>query len=123
MEKSEAEELGLAEQIAQRQSQDVEFIQYPIQDRGLPETETFKDLVIEICGDLEGGKAVAVHCRAGIGRTGVLASCILLHNGFEFKDAVSKISAARGVQIPDTKDQLNFIKTYAEGLAIRSNEV
>jgi predicted protein tyrosine phosphatase len=50
-----------------------------------------------------------IHCRAGIGRTSVVATGVLLHAGFEVTEAFEKISEIRGVQVPDTQEQYDWV--------------
>ena len=50
-----------------------------------------------------------VHCRAGIGRTGVVAAGILLHAAFEPEQAFARVSEVRGVDVPDTDEQYNWV--------------
>jgi len=66
---------------------------------------TYKVLEIEICA----GKHVAIHCRAGIGRTGIIAGAVLLKTGKTAKEAFALISDARGVRVPDTEEQEKWL--------------
>ncbi len=61
-----------------------------------------------------GGLNTVVHCRAGIGRTGIIAAGVLLHCGFEPQEAIEHISEQRGVAVPDTQEQIDWVaKSYA----------
>ncbi|WP_373565862.1 protein-tyrosine phosphatase family protein [Microbulbifer okhotskensis] len=42
-----------------------------------------------------------MHCRAGIGRTGMVAAAILLRSGLEPMEAFQLFSSKRCVQVPD----------------------
>jgi protein-tyrosine phosphatase len=56
----------------------VEWIQYPIEDFGLPtDPDAFEKLVSGLVARIESGKRVCVHCRMGIGRTGVVLACVV----------------------------------------------
>jgi protein-tyrosine phosphatase len=48
---------------------------------------------------------VAVHCRQGIGRSGMIAAGALMRSGVGADKAVDVVSAARGVAIPETAAQ------------------
>ena len=58
-----------------------------------------------------GGEHIVIHCRAGIGRTGMVAAGVLLHCGFEPDEALEHISLKRGVTVPDTDEQIEWLRT------------
>jgi protein-tyrosine phosphatase len=66
LEQEEIAELELHQLPAACRNADIEFVSFPIPDRGIP--ASFKetdDLVRRLSDALAGGKAVAIHCRAG----------------------------------------------------------
>jgi protein-tyrosine phosphatase len=69
---------------------------------------------------LASGRNVVVHCRQGIGRTGLVAACLLVSKGESPETAVEKLSAARGVPIPETAEQRRWIDHYA-GISASAN--
>ena len=104
--------LALQDEPVTAAGQGLEFTHFPIVDFGLPEPVAFRVLVSELCAALERGTSIAIHCRAGIGRTGTLASCILKGLGHPSEDAMQRVVAARGVTIPDTEAQRQFIQQF-----------
>jgi protein-tyrosine phosphatase len=107
LERDEVEELGLIREPALCQRHDIEFRSWPIPDRGLPHDRAgFLQFVGELA---ESGKNVAVHCRAGIGRSSVLAAAIMIHDGQTAELALTSIATARGVPVPDTDEQRDWI--------------
>lgn len=110
----EATDLGLGDEGRCCASQGIVFSNHPIVDFGLPERGSFDPLVARIAGLIREGHHVAVHCRAGIGRSGMAAACTLIALGQSAEQAVDRISTARGVSIPDTAEQRAFIQSYAE---------
>lgn len=50
-----------------------------------------------------------VHCRAGIGRTGLVATAILMQDGFSAKSACEMVSSKRGVVVPETQAQRDWL--------------
>ena len=62
--------------------------------------------------------AVAVHCAAGQGRTGVVLACTLVHRGHSAAEAIRRIRRLRPPSI-DTDGQERFVYTFME--AYRSN--
>jgi len=53
----------------------------------------------------------------GVGRAGVTAVCLLLMNGVNPEAAVKRVSAARGVAVPETREQRDWIDEYAKRFA------
>jgi protein-tyrosine phosphatase len=106
--------LGMERQLAEKNS--MEFVSYPIPDRGLPlSVSEYLNFTRRLYSEVAGGLHTVVHCRAGIGRTGIIAAGVLLHCGFEPKEAFEHISRKRGVVVPDTEEQINWVvKSHAE---------
>ncbi|NNE83923.1 MAG: tyrosine protein phosphatase [Alphaproteobacteria bacterium] len=114
LEQDEASELGLENEDQVCQRLQIDFVQYSVRDRGLPEIEAFKHLSQRLASDLRQGRNVAVHCRAGIGRSGILVCCLLQHFGHSPEAAIEIASLARGVRVPDTDEQRKFIVNYED---------
>jgi len=110
---SEIDELGLVNERDLCAVKGIDFVHFPIVDFGLPEGRTFARLAATLAEDLRQGLSIAIHCRAGIGRTGLLSGCVLKELGYGAADAIAMISKARGVAIPDTAEQRQFIEDYA----------
>ena len=104
--------LSLQEEPATAGTQGIEFVRFPIADFGLPDRETFRREVAHQCDALRRGQSIAIHCRAGIGRTGMIASCILIGLGVSAEDAIAQVSHARGAIVPDTQVQRQFIVDF-----------
>lgn len=109
LEPHEASELSLVDESAICVESGMDFVQFPITDRGLPEQVPFQNLVADIITRLRKAEDVAVHCRAGIGRSGMAVCCALLGFGHTVEEAIAVTSKARGVPVPDTPEQRAFI--------------
>jgi protein-tyrosine phosphatase len=110
LEKSEEIEIGLANESALANKHSLEFVSYPIKDRGLPgDMKDYLNFTKSLYETIAGGKNTVIHCRAGIGRTGIIAAGVLLHAGFEADDAIAFISSKRNFPVPDTEAQYDWI--------------
>jgi protein-tyrosine phosphatase len=117
LERHEVDELGLADEETFCRRRGIEFVSFPIPDRGLPKTvrET-KVLAKAIAMKMKSGAAVAIHCRVGIGRSSLIAACTLVSLGFDASSAFDSISKARGVGVPDTDEQRNWVIAFENAL-------
>jgi len=88
------------------------FRRYPVSDRKIPTQPNFAQLIDALVPVLLQGGFVAVHCRAGIGRSSVVAAALLSRLGVRASDALAMISAARGFDVPDTDEQHDFILSF-----------
>nr|WP_158658148.1 dual specificity protein phosphatase family protein [Agarilytica rhodophyticola] len=112
LEKTEINELGLGDEEGICKQENLLFEKYPIKDRSVPNYKSFKTFIINSLSQIVEGENIAVHCRGGIGRAGLVACCILKQSGLSDCNAISLVSNSRGCSIPDTKEQLEFIKRY-----------
>jgi protein-tyrosine phosphatase len=56
---------------------DIEVIHYPIKDYHIPEDRTGLDQVInQVILETDHKKNIAIHCMAGLGRTGIFLACL-----------------------------------------------
>jgi protein-tyrosine phosphatase len=120
LETGEAVQLELDSERQVTQSKGLQFLWFPIPDRGIPASigEVLKFLVA-LTAELAAGKNVAIHCRQGIGRSGLLAAAALMTAGMGACEAVDVVSKARGVAVPETSSQLQWLKNLAsEHLAV-----
>lgn len=102
----EAEELGLNDESAECATAGISFVNVPITDRSVPsDTNAFLGSVEQLATRVREGHYVAVHCRASIGRSSVLAASILVRLGWDAKTAFDAIETPRGCPVPDTSEQ------------------
>jgi len=110
----EQEELGLDEEASLCQGASLAFYAFAIPDRSVPPQQAeVERLIDEIVEALKTGKYVAIHCRMGIGRSAMIAAAALVELGETPEDALAKIQAARGLPVPDTPEQAQWIAQYA----------
>ncbi|MEP7351010.1 MAG: protein-tyrosine phosphatase family protein [Sphingorhabdus sp.] len=112
LEPAEASELSLENEQAVCTEHQIDFIQFSVPDRGLPSKASFNTLVRNIAERLRNAETVAIHCRAGIGRSGMAVCCTLSEFGYSAAQAIALTSEARGVEVPDTPEQHEFVEQF-----------
>lgn len=84
-----------------------------IPDQGVPQdTVAFRDLIESIVLALQAGETVVVHCRGGLGRTGMVAACTLIERGMKAAQALTAVRAARAGTV-ETRQQEAYLSHYA----------
>lgn len=113
LEETEEAELGLNRESHACSNHDISFHSLPVPDRGVPPDATlFRETVETIVERLLAGASIGVHCRQGIGRSGLFAAAVLMHLGANASSAIRVVSAARGRPIPETAEQSDWLQRY-----------
>jgi protein-tyrosine phosphatase len=114
LEASEVRELELADEASYCEAAGIEFISFPIRDRGVPNSSPLtRELIDKLTTKLHSGSSVAIHCRAGIGRSSLIAACVLQKLGVDSKEVFELIGRARGIAVPDTGEQRDWAFDFA----------
>jgi atypical dual specificity phosphatase len=93
----------------------IEAVHFPVPDMGVPSLADATDLCRRISAWIDGRRPTALHCRAGLGRTGTLLAATLVYRGL---DAVRSIERVRVVnpRYIQSDEQLEFVHRFAEAL-------
>jgi len=110
----EDSELGLIGEREFVQEHGLTFISFPIADYSVPtSTKELQQLVSRLQQSLTLGHSVGIHCRQGIGRSSLVAACVLVRSGQSPVNAFQHISTARGRSVPDTLEQKEWVTVFA----------
>lgn len=85
---------------------------YPVQDFAAPSLDQIEAAVAFIERKLAAGEGVAVHCAAGLGRTGTVIACYLVYQGYTPAEAIAHVRARRPGSV-ETGEQQAIVYTYA----------
>lgn len=115
LEYEEVRELEISEEKNLCESNNIIFLSFPIKDRNVPFSikETF-DFAQKLSDFLKNSKNVVIHCRQGVGRSALIAACVLVLNNYSVEEAFEKIKNARTCDVPDTDEQRDWVKKFAE---------
>jgi protein-tyrosine phosphatase len=110
----ELPELGLQREADAANRHGLRFMNLPIADRGVPlSAARASSFVEDVRKQLEGGSRVAIHCRQGIGRSGMIAAALLVRQGVSPSEAIQRVSQTRGADIPETEEQRTWLFDFS----------
>lgn len=83
----------------------------PVPDFHAPTQVQIDKIITYIDSHIESGIPVGVSCNAGIGRSGVILACYLVHKGLTPKDALELVRRKRG-RGPEVPEQIIAVEEY-----------
>ena len=114
LEISELKSLGCENLTKEIKLNNFIWLHFPINDFNIPTKNSLLKLNL-LLSDLENflkkEKNIIIHCKAGLGRTGTIASLLLAKLGISPKDAIKFIRKYRPGSI-DTDEQKNFVLNW-----------
>lgn len=97
-------------------SRGMEYLHLPLADMQAPSLEEITRFVAFVAQAHLGQLSVAVHCRAGLGRTGTMLAGFLVSQGSRAGDAVAAVRRERPGSV-ETAEQEEAVQRYADSLA------
>ena len=90
---------------------------FPIDDMKAPDLEDAANFCARISSLLDDGEAVALHCKAGLGRTGTMLAACLVWQGSTAADALARAREVepRWVQ---SREQKDFLREFEKFVAV-----
>jgi ADP-ribosylglycohydrolase len=101
------------------------YFHWPLPDHGLPASAAQMSQILDcLRTQLHAGRTVYLHCRAGIGRTGMTAGCFLAESGYTGVEALEELNrlwlkSARSQEwpsIPETDAQSDYVRTWSAAM-------
>jgi ADP-ribosylglycohydrolase len=100
----------------------IEYMREPIRDHDVPaDDERMSQVVETVDAALEAGHVVYLHCRAGIGRSAMVAACWLASRAGAGKDPLPRLQELWGESsrsrdwptVPETREQAAFVRKWS----------
>ena len=110
----EADELrawGIDKLPSEAAARGLELLHRPIRDVSVPTLDGARGLVRELIARRDA--PMLIHCIGGVGRTGVIAGCLLRALDVPPDEALRRLVAARGRRCPETSEQRRFVTNFS----------
>jgi hypothetical protein len=115
LEDEEAAELDLNEESRFCARHGIQFVRIPISDRRVPASnDATMAALLSLRSLWCAGKAIVTRCRRGYGGAPMIAACIMVSKECASEEAFERLSAARGISVPETDEQRVWVEKYAE---------
>ena len=109
----EVGELDLRSEAEVCQYLGIAYFSYPIPDHHVPPFSDDTLALLEQLRDLLAqGKHVVAHCHMGLGRSALIAACVLVLSGLTPERACQELSAVRGYNVPETEEQRAWVRAF-----------
>ncbi|MGX1743657.1 phosphatase domain-containing protein [Bosea sp. NPDC055353] len=94
----------------------LQWAHLPIPDYGVPDAIFMAGWrKLDLARRLREGESWAIHCRAGLGRTGTIAALLLVENGAGAADAIAQIRREHDAAAVETEAQADFLIAQEPG--------
>jgi protein-tyrosine phosphatase len=92
----------------------MDMLRLPIPDGDVPASvEECQPVVRRMITELADGRTVVVHCRGGLGRSGLVAACVLTSLGHDAEAAIAIVRDARPGAVENEKQE-RFVARFAD---------
>ncbi|MBV6644662.1 MAG: dual specificity protein phosphatase family protein [Cyclobacteriaceae bacterium] len=89
------------------------FIHFPIRDMDIPMPRDASAAIIKLVKEIESGHTFLIHCKGGVGRTGMMGACYMVSKGISANEAIEKVRAIHPPYI-QTKNQEAFVTHFQQ---------
>ena len=116
LEEHESARFGVAKEAELCEKEGLRFFSYPIEDFNTPDSmDDFNIFVNRILQFILKGDKVLIHCYAGVGRTGILAACLIATlKKIPTHEIFVLLRESRGYEMPATRAQKEWVEKFIE---------
>lgn len=102
---------------AQHLPASIEYVRLPIPDFGVPSSDWHEQWQAEspqLLDRLRAGESIVLHCKGGLGRTGMIAARMLVELGGTPEESILAVRQARSGTI-ETREQEAYVRAIKHG--------
>jgi len=123
VEDHELRELKIEGLVAACEARGVRVLRAPFKDQGVPSFDLAKAAVTAVLESAARGENAVIHCKGGLGRTGLIAACAVVALGIDPATAMRAVRKARKDAIENPRQE-DFVRAFAKsGFRFASAEV
>lgn len=117
---TESVQLALSTEADVCKSHSIEFMNFPIMDKGICGFGQFVDFIELLYGRTQELNSILIHCQHGIGRSGMIALGLMLRDGKDLEESIMQVSAVRGYDVPQSLAQRRLLGAYHKFLSAKA---
>lgn len=112
LQQDEMDHFGVSDLLSSYDQAGLSCLHRPFLDQGVPSFEEMDGLIAWLEAGLASGQKTLVHCVGGLGRSGLVAACLLVHRGIDAREAVARVRRARSIRAVESELQERFLMDY-----------
>jgi protein-tyrosine phosphatase len=113
VEDAELERWGDRDIVERAAAHGIRLRRYPMPDGAPPSSMSEMDGILDWLRAARGDGDAAVACMGGVGRSGTVAACALVEEGWEPDAAIAHVRSVRHPTAVETDAQVAFVHAYA----------
>ncbi len=109
----EERRLGLTQEKLIAEELGIRFIKFPIPDMSIPGFKIYVEFIDHLYELTMEKDKMLIHCRAGIGRSSLIALGLMTKDGTPLSQSIQHVSRTRGFHVPQSISQRRLLHKYA----------
>jgi len=111
--KADMNNFGLQDEALVCKKLGIDYYNLPIRDCTIPGVSKFYDFIEQDLFPLSYEEnTILIHCRAGIGRSGLIALGLAIRHGYSYNYCLQHGRKIRGINVPQAESQYKLLKMY-----------
>ncbi|MET8392803.1 tyrosine protein phosphatase [Streptomyces anthocyanicus] len=119
---AERADLGLTDEPRLAEAAGLRFVALPVPDFTVPSVPAVLPPLRELTEGCRTGAHVVAHCRRGIGRSSLIAVCLMMLEGSAPEPAWAAVRRARRARVPGTEEQHAWTPEFFRRISPRGQD-